>query len=116
MLAKPLAAASLAASGSISVGEVAGDHAGDMRREGRGRVPRAGGDVERLPGRLRLHQLDQAAEARALGVHGGGGIGRGMRAELLLHEGFGHGKRSQLRAILDACQVVGKGQARSFRR
>jgi hypothetical protein len=32
----------------------------------------------------RLHQLDELPEARA-GVHSGGGIGRGMRAELLLN-------------------------------
>ena len=71
--------------------EVAGDRAGHVGRERRRRVPGAGGDVERLPGRLRLHQLDQPAEAGALGVHGRRGIGRGMRAELLLDEGFVHG-------------------------
>ena len=71
--------------------EIAGNHAGDVGRKRRRRMPRAGGDIERLPGWLRPHQLDQPAEARALGVHGRRGIGRRMRAELLLDQGFVHG-------------------------
>ena len=91
MLAKPLALASLAASCSISAVRSLAIDAGDVGRERRRRVSGAGGDVERLPGRLRLHQLDQPAEARALGVHGRRGVGRRMRAELLLDERFVHG-------------------------
>ena len=99
------------------LGEVAGDDAGDVRCEGRRRVSGAGGDVERLPLRLGLHQLDEAAEACALGVHGRGGVGRGMGPELLLHEILGHcglQRRVNPFAILLAVAGQGVGGVRGF--
>ncbi len=71
--------------------QVAGDDAGHMRGELSGGVSGAGGDVERDPGLARGDQLDEAGEARALGVHGGGQVGRRIGAELLLYEFFRHG-------------------------
>ena len=48
--------------------QIAGDGAGDVGRERGRRVPSAGRDIQRVPGRFRLHQLDEAGKAGALGV------------------------------------------------
>ncbi len=70
--------------------EVRGGNMGDMRREGKGRVPGCRGDVEYAPVRSRRDQLDEARQAGALGVDGAGRIGLSVRAELPAHEVFGH--------------------------
>ena len=81
----------LARFGQHFLGDVAGNGAGDVRREGCCGVAGPCGYVEHLPVPLGANQFDQAGEARALGVDGGGRIGRRMGAELLLHQRFGHG-------------------------
>ena len=48
----------------------------------------AGRNVKCAPALLWLHQLDEAGEARALGMHGARRVSRRMGAELRLDEGF----------------------------
>ncbi len=70
--------------------QVAGDDLGHVRREGGGRVTRAGGDVQHNPILGWLHQLDEAGEACTLCMHGRGRIVGRVRPELLLHERLRH--------------------------
>jgi hypothetical protein len=88
---EPLGDRELAGLAEHLVGDIAGDHARHMRGECRRGVTGPGGDVERLPVRLGLHQFDEAAEAGALGVDRRRGVGGGVGAELLLDQRFGHG-------------------------
>ena len=60
---------------------------GNSMRDGRPAIQLV---LERVPVALGPDQLDEAGEACALGVDGGGGVRRSVRAELLLNEGFGH--------------------------
>ena len=66
-------------------GDVGGPHVGDVGGKGEGGVAGGGGDVQRLPVRLRFDQLDQPLQTGALGVGLAGDIGPGIGAELLLH-------------------------------
>ena len=65
--------------------DVGCSHVGDVGGKGKGGVAGGGGDIKRLPVRLRFDQLDQSLQTGALGMGLAGDIGPGMGAELLLH-------------------------------
>ena len=58
---------------------------GDVGGKGEGGVAGGGGDVQRLPVRLRFDQLDQPLQTGAFGVGAAGNVLAGIDAELLLN-------------------------------
>ena len=85
---------------------------GDVRREGERGVACAGRDVEHAPMGFGLGELDEALEARALGVHLGGGVVRRRSAKPLLREGL----RQRSMHVADVDEAAGKRRRRRHHR